>query len=43
MTAEETHALRILERGNVKKIYGWVQNRRRTLDNKNKQGQITRR
>jgi hypothetical protein len=42
MTAEETNALRRFKRGNVKKIYGWVQNRRITLDNKNKQ-HITRR
>jgi hypothetical protein len=43
MTTEETNVFRISERGNVKKIYGWAHNRRRTLDNKNKQGYTARR
>jgi hypothetical protein len=43
MTTEETNALRIFERWNVKKIYGWVHNRKRTLDNKKKQGHNARR
>lgn len=43
MTTEETNAFRIFERGNVKKIYGWAHNRRRMLDNKNKQGYTAKR
>lgn len=43
MTTEETNVFRIFERRNVKKIYGWAHNRRRTLDNKNKQGYTARR
>jgi len=36
MTTGETNALRIFERRNVKKIYGWAHKRRRMLHNKNK-------